>query len=316
MFFCRKNLCDKMKLTRLNHYGIVCIAGVDAEQFLQRQFTNDISEITLERCGFSAYLNPKGRIFANFLIFRKNDNFCLALSKDLVESFSKRLRMYVFRDKVSISIQSDAQIVGLLDDEWPGFSDVLPDKAFQVLHEDNFTYMRMPGESRRIAVYGDKSDFESYSEHFDESLVDEWKQLDIESMYPLINGFTTEELVLQAANLDLTGAVSFTKGCYPGQEIVARLHYKGGVNRRMFRASVPGDALTESGSLIFCDDLPGNQTGSIINSVRPKECDDKNLLISLPLKFLGHDRLRLDNGTSLRLRLDQMPYTIPELDNS
>ncbi len=303
-----------MKLTRLNHYGIVCITGVDAEQFLQRQFTNDIGEVTPERCAFSAYLNPKGRILANFIIFRKNGSFCLTMSEDLIESFSKRLRMFVFRDKVSISIQSDSQLVGLLDDEWPENSDVLPDQAFQVLDEDQFTYIRMPGKSRRIAVFGDKSNFERYAEYFDDSLADEWKRLDVDSMYPLINGFTTEELVLQAANLDLTGAVSFTKGCYPGQEIVARLHYKGGVNRRMFRASAPSDAQTESGSLIYCDDLPGNQTGSIINSVRPKEFEDKNLLISLPLKFLGHDRLRLDDGTKLQLRLEQMPYAIPELD--
>ncbi len=303
-----------MKLTRLNHYGIVCISGADAEQFLQRQFTNDISEITQERCGFSAYLNPKGRILANFLIFRKDDSFCLALSEDLVESFLKRLRMFVFRDKVSVAIQSDSQIVGLLDDKWPEYSNVLPDQAFQVLNEDSFTYIRMPGESRRIAVYGENSDFERYAEYFDDRLADEWKRIDIDCMYPLINGFTTEELVLQAANLDLTGAVSFTKGCYPGQEIVARLHYKGGVNRRMFRASVAGDAATESGALIYCDDLPGNQTGSIINSVRPNECEDRNLLISLPLKFLGHDRLRLDDGTNLQLKLDEMPYAIPELD--
>ena len=305
-----------MKLTRLNHYGIVSISGADAEQFLQRQFTNDINEITPERCSFSAYLNPKGRIFANFLIFKKNDNFCLALSSDLVESFSKRLRMFVFRDKVSISIQTDSQIVGLLGDELPEFSAVLPDRAFQVLGDNLFTYIRMPGEPRRIAVIGDESDFEQYAEHFDDSLADDWKQLEIDSMHPLINGSTTEELILQAANLDLIGTVSFTKGCYPGQEIVARLHYKGGVNRRMFRASVTGDAPTEPGSLIYCDDLPGKQTGSIVNSVRPQDREDKNLLVSLPLKFLGRNRLRLDDGTNLQLMLDQMPYAIPELDRA
>ena len=305
-----------MKLTRLKHYGIVCISGADAEQFLQRQFTNDISEVTPERCSYSAYLNPKGRILANFLIFKKNDSFCLALSKDLVESFSKRLRMFVFRDKVSISIQTDSQIVGLLGDELPEFSAVLPDQAFQVLDDDKFTYIRIPGAPRRIAVIGDNSDFERCAEHFDDSLADEWKQLDIDSMHPLINGSTTEELILQAANLDLIGTVSLTKGCYPGQEIVARLHYKGGVNRRMFRASVTGDAPIEPGSLIYCDDLPGNQTGLIVNSVRLQECEKKNVLVSLPLKFLGRERLRLDDGTNLQLMLDQMPYAIPELDKA
>ncbi|MDE0308825.1 MAG: hypothetical protein OXI60_03195 [Acidiferrobacterales bacterium] len=305
-----------MKITRLNHYGTVCVSGADADNFLQRQFTSDICEITSERGGISAYLNPKGRILANFIIFRKDDSFYLILSADLVESFSDRLRKFVFRDKVNISIQSESQIVGVLNDERMGLSDLLPDHAFHVMHDDFFTYIRVPGIPRRIAVYGDKRNFERYSGQFDESLTAQWKQADIDCMHPLINSYTTEELILQATNLDLTGAVSFTKGCYPGQEIVARLHYKGGVNRRMFQASVPGDDRSQSGSLIYCDEVPGRQTGSVVNSVRPNEFGDKNLLVSLPLKFLGHDRLRLEDGTNLQLRLDGIPYAIPELERN
>ena len=304
----------KMKLTHLNHFGIVKISGADAESFLQRQFTNDISELTTERCSYSAYLNPKGRIIANFMIFIRKDSFYLALSEDLIESFVRRLKMFVIRDKVDISIESDMQMIGLLDDELSAMIFPTPVETFQVLTEDDLTFIRIPGEPKRVVIIGNKQTFERYSDQFDDGLIDEWKRLDIMSMNPLVNSLTTEQLVLQAVNLDLTGAVSFTKGCYPGQEIVARLHYKGGVNRRMFQAQVAGAASPEPGTLVYCDDLPGNQTGTVITSTDSKEDTDKHLLISLPLKFLRQNNLRLDDGTKVELLLGSMPYAIPEFE--
>ena len=304
----------KMKLTHLNHFGIVRISGSDAESFLQRQFTNDISELTTERCSYSAYLNPKGRIIANFMIFIRNDSFYLALSEDLIDSFVRRLKMFVIRDKVDISIESDMQMIGLLDDELSALIFPTPDETFQVLTDDDLTFVRIPGEPKRVVIIGNKQTFERYSDQFDDGLIDEWKRLDIMSMNPLVNSSTTEQLVLQAANLDLTGAVSFTKGCYPGQEIVARLHYKGGVNRRAVPALIDGDASTKPGALVYCDDLPGNQTGTVISSTCSNENEDRHLLVSLPLKFLSQQNLRLDDGTKVELTLDSMPYTIPEFE--
>ncbi len=302
-----------MRLTNLDQYGIVSISGADATAFLQRQFTNDMSEITPEKAGFSAYLNPKGRILANFIIALKNDRYILALSADLVESFVKRLRMFVMRDKVDIAVESGMQLIGAVGTDLPFAANNLPELDFESVSEAGMTIVKMPGTQTRFAVFGDRLDFEGLADQFDTSLADEWDSFDIDCMFSLITQTTVEQLVPQAANLDLVGAVSFTKGCYPGQEIVARLHYKGGVNRRMFRSIVPADSVAQAGALVYCDTLQGNQTGMITDCSLAERGQSKRLLISVPLKFINQQGLRLEDGTDIELELDNLPYSIPEL---
>lgn len=304
-----------MKLTHLNHLGIVRISGSDAESFLQRQFTNDMRELTSEQCGYSAYLNPKGRIIANFLIYLNDDSYYLVLSASLVESFVKRLRMFVIRDRVDISAETNMQVTGLLDEELSERLFPTPKEQFHALTESSITYLRIPGDSKRTIIIGERADIDRYPDQFDDDLRHLWNRLDITFMIPLINRSISEQLVLQAVNLDLLGAVSFTKGCYPGQEIVARLHYKGGVNKRMFQATVAGKNSIESGDLVYCDDIPGNQTGTVIGCSRLQNDKVGYLLVSLPLKFVGHKDLRLNDGTQIELLFDSMPYSIPELNS-
>ena len=307
------NNSKKTKFVRLDYYGIVSISGMDAESFLQRQFTNDITKISPELASFSAYLNPKGRIIANFIIYRKEDTYYLIMSKDLVESFVKRLRMFVMRDKVNVSDELDMCVVGTLDDDQFESESILPNQDFQVINESEVTFIRLPSERRRTVIVCSNSELQRYESAYDTELLEEWKNTDIHSMQPLVDKSTTEELLLQATNLDLIGAVSFTKGCYPGQEIVARLHYKGGVNRRLVRAQTDGSEGAPPGAPVFCDDLPGNQSGLIVNSAKERDTKFQNLLVSIPLKFWNQENLRTEDGRQVTLQTDKIPYAIPEL---
>ena len=307
------NNSKKTKFIRLDHYGIVSVSGADAESFLQRQFTNDISKITPELSSFSSYLNPKGRIIANFIIFQKDEAYFLIMSGDLVEPFVKRLRMFVMRDKVNVSDKSELCVVGTLDDDQFESESILPADDFQVINESEVSFIRLPSERRRTIIVGCSSELKRYESVFDSDLIDDWMNADIDSMQPLVDKSTTEELLLQATNLDLIGAVSFTKGCYPGQEIVARLHYKGGVNRRLARAYADGVESTPPGTSVFCDDLPGNQSGLVVNSAKGSDSKSHNLLISIPLKFWNQENLRTEDGRQVNLQTEQMPYAIPEL---
>ena len=304
-----------MQLIPLHHLGIVRISGGDATSFLQRQFTNDMSEVTPERSCQAAYLNAKGRVIANFLVLMRNDSYYLVLSKDLTETLVKRLKMFVLRDKVDISIQPEMSFAGTFNENLlpPSVSEI-PLHYCCVQTSEDFSVVRLPATSARYGVLGATSIIQSNSNELSQSdAINDWIIQDILTGIPLISHTTSESFVAQAVNLDLIGAVSFSKGCFPGQEIVARLHYRGGVNRRMVRAIAPADSSVDSGTLVECPEVPGNQTGVIVNSVLSNSSQHKQLLLSVPLKFLEQHSLQLEDTTRIEPILDELPYHIPEI---
>ena len=306
-----------MQLIPLRHLGIVRISGEDATSFLQRQFTNDMSEVTPERSCQAAYLNAKGRVIANFLVLMRNDDYYLVLSKDLTDTLTKRLKMFVLRDKVDISIEPEMVFAGTFNENLLPLSESeIPLQNCCVQTSEDYSVVRIPASSARYGILGATSLLQSNSNELSQpDAVNDWIIQDIQAGIPLISHATSESFVAQAINLDLIGAVSFSKGCFPGQEIVARLHYRGGVNRRMVRAIAPSDSSVESGTLVECPEVPGNQTGIIVNSALSNSSQHKQLLLSVPLKFLEQHTLQLDDTTRIEPKLDELPYNIPEFSS-
>ena len=304
-----------MQLIPLHHLGIVRISGEDATSFLQRQFTNDMSEVTPEKSCQAAYLNVKGRVIANFLVLMRNDDYYLVLSKDLTETLAKRLKMFVLRDKVDISIQPEMNFAGTFNENLlPPSESEIPLQNYCVQTSEDYSVVRIPASSARYGILGATSLLQSNSNELSQSdAINDWIIQDIQAGIPLISHATSESFVAQAINLDLIGAVSFSKGCFPGQEIVARLHYRGGVNRRMVRAIAPADSSADSGTLVECPEVPGNQTGIVVNSVLSNSSQHKQLLLSVPLKFLEQHSLQLEDTTRIEPILDELPYHIPEI---
>jgi folate-binding protein YgfZ len=215
-----------MQRARLSRYGVLSVTGDDARDFLHAQLTNDIKGLGPDRAALAGWCSAQGRLLATFLVIPSPQGFLLQLARDLAPAVAKRLGMFVLRSKVKIADESASWVQdGLWDAE---FSQ--PDVAWQ----DGVVTVRV-GE-RRYLQMGAREEPNSSEE--------DWVLQEIKAGRPFISSATQDKFVPQMVNLEKLGGVDFQKGCYPGQEIVARAQYRGQVKRRMVRmqgAARPGE---------------------------------------------------------------------------
>ncbi|HTQ76062.1 MAG TPA: folate-binding protein [Burkholderiales bacterium] len=233
----------------LSHLGILRFTGPDAEAFLQGQLSCDVGQIGPGSTGDGAYCSPKGRMLANFLLWRRQDGFAMILSRDLAASVHKHISKFVLRSKVKVTDESESIVL-------VGAAGAEAERTFagaSARLKDGRLLYALPAAEAPDALRGIRL--------ADASL---WRLLDIHRGLPLVTAATQDQLVPQMANLELLGGVSFEKGCYTGQEIVARAQHLGKVKRRMFLANVPAPA--RAGDPLFSDDLDGQSSGTVLNA--------------------------------------------------
>jgi hypothetical protein len=215
-----------MEFARLTRYGLLSVSGADARDFLHAQLTNDIQGLAPGRAALAGWCSAKGRLLATFLVIPVEPGFLLQLAKDLVPSVQKRLSMFVLRSKVKIEDASGRQQFGV----WGGAQKEL----FSVA--GTAAGLSVQFENKRTLVISDK---EPEGTALDEA---RWTLEEIRAGRPLITAATQDMFVPQMVNFEQLGGVDFKKGCYPGQEIVARAQYRGEVKRRMVRLPAPAGA--------------------------------------------------------------------------
>ena len=223
-----------MQRARLSRYGLLSVTGADARAFLHAQLTNDIEHLSPERAALAGWCSAKGRLLASFLVIPSPDGFLLQLARDLAVPVAKRLSMFVLRSKVKIADLSDT---------WAQFGIWDVDLAAQdVSWQGNVATVRV-GE-RRFLQLGPAADL-SAPPDTDEV---QWTLQEIRAGRPLITSATQDQFVPQMVNFEALGGVDFRKGCYPGQEIVARAQYRGqGVKRRMVHTRAPAGVSLQPG---------------------------------------------------------------------
>lgn len=235
----------------LSHRGLIRVAGADAAKFLQGQFTNDILQVDAAHSQLSGYCSPKGRLLALMRVFLRGDAFHLELPRPLLAPTLERLKKYVLISKVSLEDASDALAgIGLSgrhsEEMLERIAGAIPRAADETTHYGELTILRLPGLNPRFALYAPVEAMEKIWSDLDALAApagtDAWTRLDVLAGLPDIYPATVEEFVPQFVNLELLGGVSFKKGCYTGQEIVARLHYRGSVKHRLFL----GHAMTKA----------------------------------------------------------------------
>src|SRR5262249_17886662 len=217
----------------LSHLGVLRFSGPDAEAFLQGQLTCDVTAIGPGSIAEGAWCSPKGRMLANFLLWRREDGYAMVLSRDLAASVHKNIAKYVLRSRVTVIDASETTVL-------VGAAGAEPERRLRgpsAKLPDGRLLFALPAAEAPDALRG-------------VALADAavWRWLDIRQGLPLVTAATQDQFVPQMANLELLGGVSFDKGCYTGQEIVARAQHLGKVKRRMFIANVsaaarPGDRL-------------------------------------------------------------------------
>lgn len=304
-------LCD------LSQYGTVQISGEEAQKFLQNLLSNDINTVNNKTAQLSSFNSAKGRMVATLLIWQQGTDYFLQLPRSLVVAMHKKLSMYVLRSKVKVSDASNEIIsLGLNGKN----AAQLVRQNFSVTLEQDWSVAQIEnGSVLRLAEnrYQLNTTISTAINHWNELHKEAqavgaacWDWLTIRAGIPVITPATQEQFVLQMTNLDILGGVSFKKGCYPGQEIVARTHYLGKQKRRMYLAHVEADNLPVAGNELFSEDMPGQACGMVINaSSAPGGGVD--LLGVMQISSYENKHVHLNSAQGEMLNFLSLPYAFP-----
>jgi tRNA-modifying protein YgfZ len=278
-------------LVPLSQLGIIQIAGEDASSFLQNLLTNDVNALDINQSQLNGFCNAKGRLLAIFLLIRRTDSFQLVLSKSMCDGLQQRLTMFKLRSKITITDVSDQlSLVGVITDAEKTTNVMLPQQNYHAAEHDNNLLLKLPSSMDRYLCIVHSDELEGFfqkslSQDWQLASESSWQLLDIEQGLSTIVPDTKEKFTPQQLNFDLVGGISFNKGCYPGQEIVARLHYLGKPSRRLFSASSSSDKLPTAGEEVT------DQEGNILGHVAAAQfSSDKNIKLLLSLKLTECDK--------------------------
>lgn len=303
-------------ISPLTQYGLIRASGEDAAPFLHNLLSNDIQHLGPQHAVRASFCSPKGRILADFLVWREGTDYLLQLSADIHPAILKKLGMYVLRSKVKLSDAGDDLV--LIGVSGSGVSSALralgsddPAHAMDLVRFDAGAAIRLDDRRCQLAVRGGMAT-QVWSTLLAAQLLPvgspAWRWLEIGAGIPHITQATQEEFVPQMANLDLIGGVSFSKGCYPGQEVVARTKYLGKVKRRTYRARIDGSCPTP-GTDLYSPDLPEQSCGKVIQAA-PGPAGGCELLASMLMSSAEGGEVRVGSGTGPRLEFLPLPYSL------
>lgn len=303
-------------LTDLSHIGLIQVSGEDARDFLQGQFTNDINRVDATHSQLSAYCGPKGRMLASFRILERNDALLLMLPAERIAAIRKRLHMFVLRAKVKIEDVSDRLVrIELSGDCVPDLLPIDPPNEDNGVHMfDGYTVIRIPGDRPRFQVLGESGVMQSLWEEAAATTRPvssiAWALLDIRAGIPAVCEATVECFVPQMTNLHVIEGVSFTKGCYTGQEIVARMHYLGRLKRRMYRVRIDSAQQPVPGKALYSPHSSSDQgTGRIVSSA-PSPDGGHEALAVIEIAAAETGEVYLGAADGPRLTFLDLPYTV------
>ena len=304
-------LCD------LSHFSLIVIAGGDAASFMQGQFTNDVKNVDEDHSQLSAFCNNKGRMIANFRLFKHQQNYFLSLRSDLVERSISHLQNYILRSQVAVQDISEQLIhLGLSGDNatalLTAFIDNIDEEIDRVSHNDNYIAIRVAGLKPRYEIFCSvehaKALWEKISTQTEVVNSSSWDFLNIQAGLPFIDAHSSEEYVPQMANMELINGVSFTKGCYTGQEIVARMHYLGKLKKRCYKVHIDTEEKPQAGDKLFAENArAGQNTGGIIQVAKnPQAGYDALAVIQIADT---ESKLFLNDADGPAVSVKELPYS-------
>ncbi|MDX1812201.1 MAG: folate-binding protein [Gammaproteobacteria bacterium] len=305
---------DENTVCKLNEFSLIKITGEDARAFLQGQFSNDVNALQSGQCQLNSYNSPKGRMYACFYLLNVDDTFYMIVPGDIVEMLLKRLRMFVMRSKVTLEDISESNpLYGFSGEallKQLAQKTALPAEAMHVEQSDNHTIALLNND--RAIGFG--QDMDDIATSLDATTADNkhWRRLDIHAGIPNIFASSQEEFVAQMVNLPLVGGVSFTKGCYPGQEVVARMHYLGKLKKRMYRVLIDSAELPKPADNVYEQDSDNDQSVGQIVDAQLNEAGTIDALAVLQIKSAEEHKLCLGSKTGPGLSLRSLPYPFEE----
>lgn len=305
----------------LQHLALIAVDGDDAEEFLQGQLTNDVREVAEDRAQQSAWCSPRGRVLTCLLVFRHRGHLMLQLPETLLEQTLKRMRMFVLRAHATLEDVSDSWMrIGTVGEHAEArlhaLLGALPESVEELRSVDDVTIIRVPGRRPRYEIVGAHDAVTSLWNACRGVAMaagaNAWGLLDIEAGVPSIGPDTSDAFVPQMINLDRLGGVSFTKGCYVGQEIVARTQHLGRIKRRMYRAHVSGGSPMARGDMLEAPADPASLKAQIVDA-QALPGGGVAVLAVIPIDIAGSlpaSGVVLGDGS--QLTLEDLPYALED----
>ena len=307
-------------LTDLTHLGLIRASGDDVRTFLQGQLTSDIRAVSAQQVQMSSYCSPKGRMLGSFLVFQRGEDLYLQMPSERLEPLLKRLRMFVLRSKVTLEdVSGSLARFGISGDCATDLLPFAPEAVNASQTRDGITIIRLPGDRPRFEVVGPEQALASLwtqasvqAQQTDRGF---WTLMDIRAGMPTVFETTAEAFVPQMANLQLVGGVSFTKGCYTGQEVVARMQYLGKLKRRMYRAHVDASDMPTPGTEIYSPSSESGQGAGRVVDAAASPDGGFEVLVVLQISSVEAADIRLVDADGPTLMLLDLPYAF-EAENA
>jgi len=309
---------DAGVVSDLSQYGLIAVRGADARSFLQGQLSSDLGAVEASHSQLGAWCSPKGRVLVLLRIMQYKDAILLKLPAPLVESTMKRLRMYVLRSQVELEDVSDhfvrlglsgAAAAGILN----GCLGETPTSPDQVTAADDSLLVRLAGETPRYVaicrVDTARQCWQSAVPPLTPVGAAPWSLLGILAGVPEV--YVGDEFLPQMLNLDALDGVSFTKGCYVGQEIVARTHYLGRLKRRLYRLHVDTNEAPATGASLYETGIAqsAEAAGQLINAGRHPDGGFAALAV-IRIDAVGKSALRLGAVDGPAVEILPLPYPV------
>jgi folate-binding protein YgfZ len=305
----------------LTDLGLIALTGDDAVSFLHNQVTNDVEHLSTGEARLAGYCSPKGRLLATFLMWKNAGTIYLQLPHELQPAIQKRLQMYVLRSKVKLTDATDTNVVlgivgqaaaALLSKYFPS----LPPAPYGKADSESGSLIRV-ADAQNVPRYQWITTLSTAEKVWPELTAVlppagpcAWRLSNIEAGVPQIVQATQEQFVPQMINFELIGGVNFRKGCYPGQEIVARSQYLGKLKRRMVLATVDS-ANAAAGGEVFSVADPEQPCGMIVNAERVAE-NTSVCLVEMKLAALDAGSIHLGSADGPSLRFKPLPYELKD----
>lgn len=304
----------------LTDLGVISATGDDAAHFLHSQLTNDVEHLGQQEVRLAGYCSPKGRLLATMRIWTTADAIMLQLPRAIQPALQKRLQMFILRAKAKLADTTDnIAILGLGGQpaaealhkwfaELPVATFGKMDNAYGTLVRDADAF----GEPRYQWIAPTEVAQQAWPElirTLTPVSTSVWRLADIHAGMPQVTPPTQEQFVPQMINFELIGGVNFKKGCYPGQEIVARSQYLGKLKRRMLLATIDTSAAS-AGMEIFSSSDPEQPCGMIVNAERNLQ-DGIDCLVEIKIAATEEGVIHLGSAQGPVLKFGTLPYALP-----
>lgn len=309
-----------LTLISLEAWALVSVYGADSTSYLQGQLTLDVAGLDAAHHSLAAHCDAKGKMWSNLRLFHRGEGYAYLVRRELRDTQLPELKKYAVFSKVTLTADDDAVLLGVAGFQaraaLANLFDTLPDSETPVVQQGETTLLWFAHPAERFLMVTSLEQAEVLKQKLadDAQLNDstQWLALDIEAGIPVIDAVTSAQLIPQATNLQALDAISFKKGCYTGQEMVARAKYRGANKRALYWLSGQASHIPAAGdSLELQMGERWRRTGTVLSAV---QLDDGECWVQVVMNNdLEPDSvLRVEGDEGGKLTIQPLPYSLAE----